>query len=550
MSKRHREETAIADEAKDARREAKRLKKKKAKEGREGANGEQGVVEKKRQKEENADGDVKQRKRKSKAPEDQEENERKERKKAKKAAKALKAAESSAKQDKPYTEDAALTALAQSEIDDFVVKHRMTIEDSNNSSFRPIISFKYLPVDESQKAPFSTFSAPTPIQAAVWPYLFAGRDVVGVAETGSGKTLGFGVPCVRHICRIGDKENIKACIVSPTRELALQIQTQLSEIARPAGLKVTCIYGGTDKDSQRSTIQGSNIIVATPGRLNDYIQEGSIDLSHVDYLVLDEADRMLDTGFEPEIRKIISSTSSEKRQTLMFTATWPQSVRGLAETFMTNAVRVAVGDNSSGELRANNRIVQKVHVMDGAEKQSRLIDTLKKYTSGPRKNDKILVFCLYKKEATRIEEFIRRRNFNVGGIHGDMTQHRRLESLEAFRAGRIPILVATDVVARGLDIPAVKVVINFTFPLTVEDYVHRIGRTGRAGQDGLAITFFTEAEKRLAGALVNVLKAAGQDVPAELIKFGGTVKKKEHSVYGAFYKDPSEMKKPTMITFD
>lgn len=405
---------------------------------------------------------------------------------------------------------------------------------------------------KSQRAAFDGFAAPTPIQAAVWPYLFAGRDVVGVAETGSGKTLAFGLPCVRYIASLEKKQqkNIQACIVSPTRELALQIHEQMEKIAKPAGLKVTCIYGGTNKDMQRASIKNAHIVAATPGRLNDFIQEGSIDLSNVRYLVLDEADRMLDKGFEEDVRKIISATSITGRQTLMFTATWPQSVRNLADTFMTRPVRVTIGDNASGELRANMRIVQEVEVMTQQDKQPRLIQILKQYQSGQHKNDRILVFCLYKKEATRIEEFIRRRGFNVGGIHGDLSQQKRTESLDAFKAGKVPLLVATDVAARGLDIPAVKVVINVTFPLTAEDYVHRIGRTGRAGQDGKAITFFTDAEKPLAGALINVLKAADQPVPEELMKFGTTVKKKQHDAYGAFFKDGADMKKATKITFD
>ena len=232
----------------------------------------------------------------------------------------------------------------------------------------------------------------------------------------------------------------------------------------------------TSKDEQRKTLAGANIVVATPGRLNDFIQEKSIDLSGVTYLVLDEADRMLDRGFEQEVTKIISTTPSSGRQTLMFTATWPQSVRTIASTFMHNPVKITIGDNASGDLRANTRIVQEVRVIEDREKQPQLIELLKKYQSGKGKKDRILVFCLYKKEATRIEEFIRRRGFNVAGIHGDLSQQKRVESLEAFKNGSVPLLVATDVAARGLDIPSVKVVINVTFPLTVEDYVHRIGR--------------------------------------------------------------------------
>lgn len=381
-----------------------------------------------------------------------------------------------------YTEDPALSALPQSEIDSFVSEKFITITnpDDKSPSYRPITSFKYLPIkDPAQRAPFAAYTTPTPIQAGAWPYLFAGRDVIGVAETGSGKTMAFGVPCIRYITSLGGKEQrsgIRACIVSPTRELALQIHEQLVKLASPAGLKVACVYGGVPKDAQRETLRGVSAIVATPGRLNDFISEGSIDLSKAGYLVLDEADRMLDKGFEEEMRKIISATQPTGRQTLMFTATWPPAVRDLAATFMKSPVRVTIGDNPTGELRANVRIVQEVEVMDPYAKNDRLLEILKQYQSGKNKADRILVFCLYKKEATRIEGFIRSRGIAVAGIHGDLSQPQRTASLEAFKLGKVPLLVATDVAARGLDIPDVQLVLNVTFPLTVEDYVHRIGR--------------------------------------------------------------------------
>ncbi|KAI7191950.1 ATP-dependent RNA helicase [Hortaea werneckii] len=595
MGKRLHDETAVADESKDAKREAKRLKKeKKAKKAEDVADG--AVEEVERKTENKSELSKEERKALKRAKKEQAKAEsgheaaesaadatgdaetaakaerkalKQAEKAAKKAKKGLEVAEEADNADDQvasavttaaaasavasgYAEDAGLAGLPQSEIDAFVKEKQLTVEDPRNQLYRPITAFKYLPVDESQRAPFAGFTAPTPIQAAVWPYLLAGRDVVGVAETGSGKTLAFGVPCIRYIAGLEKKERkaIKSCIVSPTRELAVQIYEQLVKIAEPAGIKVTCIYGGTNKDEQRAKIKGTNVVVATPGRLNDFVQEGSLDLSSVGYLVLDEADRMLDKGFEPEIRKIVSATPQSGRQTLMFTATWPPSVRSLADTFMSQPVKVTIGDNTSGELRANTRIVQEVEVMGQHDKQNRLIELLKQYQSGKNKNDRILVFCLYKKEATRIEEFIRRRNFNVGGIHGDLSQQKRTESLEAFKAGKVPTLVATDVAARGLDIPAVRVVINVTFPLTVEDYVHRIGRTGRAGADGRAITFFTDQEKGLAGGLINVLKSANQPVPEELMKFGTTVKKKGHDAYGAFYKDTEGMKQATKITFD
>ncbi|KAH4007107.1 ATP-dependent RNA helicase DBP3 [Parastagonospora nodorum] len=453
-----------------------------------------------------------------------------------------------------YTEHTELAQLPQAEIDAFLTKNTMTIEDPKPAArkLRPIVNFKYLPVtDESQRAPFAGFTAPTPIQAATWPFLLSGRDMVGVAETGSGKTLAFGVPCVRAILSLpkDKRKGIKAVIVSPTRELAVQIYDQLVALAHPAGLSVVCVYGGVPKDPQVAACRKAHIVVATPGRLNDLIGDGSADLSNADYVVLDEADRMLDKGFEEPIRQIISQTP-KKRQTLMFTATWPPSVRDLASTFMVSPVRITIGDNQSGELRANVRIKQLVEVLDPHAKEQRLLQLLKQYQSGKNKDDRILVFCLYKKEAMRIENFIRMKGFRVGGIHGDLSQEKRSASLAAFKEGQVPLLVATDVAARGLDIPAVKLVINVTFPLTAEDYVHRIGRTGRAGKEGLAITFFTEHDKGLSGSLINVLKAANQEVPEELLKFGTTVKKKEHGAYGAFYKDVDNTKAATKITFD
>ncbi|CAN9183979.1 unnamed protein product [Alternaria alternata] len=452
-----------------------------------------------------------------------------------------------------YEESKELTQLPQAEVDAFLAKNTMTIQDPKPAAraLRPILNFKYLPVDDAQRAFFAKFSAPTPIQAATWPFLLSGRDMVGVAETGSGKTLAFGVPCVRYIAALpkDKRKGIKAVIVSPTRELAVQIYDQLVALATPAGLSVVCVYGGVPKDPQVAACRKAHIVVATPGRLNDLIGDGSADLSKAEYVVLDEADRMLDKGFEEAIRQIISQTP-KKRQTLMFTATWPPSVRDLASTFMNSPVRITIGDNQSGELRANVRIKQLVEVLDPHAKEQRLLQLLRQYQSGKNKDDRILVFCLYKKEAMRIENFIRRQGFRVGGIHGDLSQEKRSASLAAFKEGHVPLLVATDVAARGLDIPAVKVVINVTFPLTAEDYVHRIGRTGRAGKEGLAITLFTEHDKALSGSLINVLKAANQPVPEELMKFGTTVKKKEHGAYGAFYKDTSDVKAATKITFD
>lgn len=464
-----------------------------------------------------------------------------------------------AHEDAIYMTNPAAQAVPQTEIDSFQKSEQVQVFDDSKSDLRPILNFDHLPVEIATQfaSTFKTFSKPSAVQSATWPYLLSGRDVIGVAETGSGKTIAFGLPLVNRLANLKKRKGLRALVVAPTRELAIQVYEQINTLTKtgPVSLKAVCIYGGTNKDEQRKTCNGANIIVATPGRLKDFMNEGAIDVSKTKYLVLDEADRMLDKGFEDDIKQIISQMpSSKKRQTAMFTATWPKTIRDLAATFMREPVRITIGrtaEEDSGELRANVRIKQVVEVVDGYDKQNRLLELLKQHTAGKKSQDRILIFALYKKEATRIENYIRGRGFHVAGIHGDMSQRDRIASLEAFKSGKCTLLVATDVAARGLDIPNVKLVINLTFPLTAEDYVHRIGRTGRAGADGLAITLFTEQDKGLAGALVNVLKAANQPVPQELLKFGTTVKKKADENYGNFGpKEGMEGKTATKITFD
>ncbi|KAK3072807.1 RNA-dependent ATPase, partial [Coniosporium uncinatum] len=311
-----------------------------------------------------------------------------------------------------YVQDPSLTALPESHVNEYLASNFITITDPTESkpANRPITEFKHLPaMPKEWRAPLSAFKSPTPIQAAAWPSLFAGRDVVGVAETGSGKTIAFGLPCIRYLAQHPSKSKklqLRACIVSPTRELAMQIYDQLVKLAEPAGFSVAVVYGGVPKDQQREALKTASIVVATPGRLNDLINEEAADLSSVGYLVLDEADRMLDKGFEQDIKRIISFTRQLGRQTLMFTATWPESVRDLASTFMQDPVKISIGDNPTGELRANTRITQIVQVVEQHDKQFKLLQLLKEHQSGAKKNDRILVFCLYKKEASRIELFI------------------------------------------------------------------------------------------------------------------------------------------------
>lgn len=376
-----------------------------------------------------------------------------------------------------YVQTLSLSNLPQTEIDTFLSTNEITMTDplTKDVSFRPVTEFRHLPATnllEKQPSPFANFKAPTPIQAASWPFTLSGRDCIGVAETGSGKTMAFALPCVESVSAVGAK-GVKAVIVSPTRELAMQTHTQLESLAALVKLRCVCLYGGASKDDQRSLLnRGADIIVATPGRLKDFMSDETVNLSKAAFVVLDEADRMLDKGFEEDIKEILGACPpKEQRQTLMFTATWPQSVQALASTFMVSPARVTIGSggketaNGSVELQANTRITQKVEVVDPKDKEFRLLQLLKQHQQGKQKNDRILVFCLYKKEATRVESFLSRKGVNVGGIHGDLKQEQRTRSLEAFKTGHTPVLVATDVAARGLDIPEVKLVINVTVSL-------------------------------------------------------------------------------------
>jgi len=452
-----------------------------------------------------------------------------------------------------YTMTAKTEAMSKADTKEYQAKHNITMFGKGRKKFKPLQTFAELGFPDAIMKICSGFSNPTPIQAQCWPVLASGRDIIGIAETGSGKTLAFSIPALAHLKHRVETEGRskagfpKMLIVSPTRELAMQSQEVLEAAGSSCGVRSVCVYGGVPKWTQKEALKkGVEVVVATPGRLIDLINEGVCDLSQVSYLVLDEADRMLDQGFERDIRAIIGQTHTG-RQTALFSATWPDSVRELAHSFLTRPIKVTIG---SDDLAAGTRIKQIVEVVEDRAREGKLTQLLKKYHSD-RKN-RILIFVLYKKEAARIETSLSNKGWRVGSIHGDKSQEGRTQAVEQFKSGVVPLLVATDVAARGLDIPGVDYVINYSFPLTIEDYVHRIGRTGRAGRDGTAHTFFQLCDKLRAGELVKVLKDANQEVPAAMNDFDLNIKKKEHKLYGAFgpkdYGVP--MKKATKITFD
>ncbi|XP_061343040.1 DEAD-box ATP-dependent RNA helicase 5 [Gastrolobium bilobum] len=396
------------------------------------------------------------------------------------------------------------------------------------------------------------FERPSPIQSRAWPFLLDGRDLIGIAATGSGKTLAFGIPAVMHVLRNRKSKapkgrNPLCLMLSPTRELAQQISDVMCDAGRSCGVESICLYGGTSKGPQISSLKsGIDIVIGTPGRIQDLIEMGVCRLKEVSFVVLDEADRMLDMGFEQIVRSILGQTCSV-RQMVMFSATWPLPVHHLAQEFMDpNPIKVVVG---SEDLAANHDVMQIVEVLDDRSRDKRLVALLEKYHQSQR--NRVLVFVLYKWETSRVEKMLQEGGWKVVSIHGDKAQHDRTKALSLFKKGSCPLMIATDVAARGLDIPDVEVVINYSFPLTTEDYVHRIGRTGRAGKKGVAHTFFTQQNKGLAGELVNVLREAGQNVPDALLKFGTHVKKKESKLYGAHFKEiPVDAPKSQKITFD
>ncbi|KAG8904382.1 RNA-dependent ATPase [Tulasnella sp. 403] len=445
------------------------------------------------------------------------------------------------------------TQPATDSAESYLTKHHITID----GHLDPITSFDQLSIHKSLRSSLDKFTQPTPIQACAWPVALAGKDVVGIAETGSGKTLGFALPALSRLTEGNHPSAISVLVLAPTRELAIQSHETFQTLAEPLGLASICLYGGVPKNEQRNLLRTLKrtlrIIVATPGRILDFLDEGVISLKDVSYLVLDEADRMLDDGFENDIRHIISQTmDGSRRQTLI--ATWPDSVRRLASTYLRDPVRITVG---SDDLTANSRVEQVVEVLDGHQKEVRLLALLKtlghvRSKESQKQSSRILVFCLYKAEAARVDAALRQQGYSVAALHGNMGQHAREKALQDFKDGVAGLLVATDVAARGLDIPNVSTVINYTFPLTIEAYIHRIGRTGRGGKSGKSHTFFTgdDHERALAGELMRVLRDSGFDCKELGEKFPMTVKKKEHSAYGAFYRDVgSAPEKGTKIKF-
>uniref|UniRef100_A0A674NZJ0 RNA helicase n=1 Tax=Takifugu rubripes TaxID=31033 RepID=A0A674NZJ0_TAKRU len=358
------------------------------------------------------------------------------------------------------------------------------------------------------------FKEPTAIQSQGFPVALSGKDMVGIAQTGSGKTLAYLLPAIVHINHQPYPERGDGPIVlvlAPTRELAQQVQQVAFDYGKCSRIKSTCVYGGAPKGPQiRDLERGVEICIATPGRLIDFLECEKTNLRRCTYLVLDEADRMLDMGFEPQIRKIVEQIRPD-RQTLMWSATWPKEVRQLAEDFLKEYIQINIG---ALELSANHNILQIVDVCLENEKDEKLIQLMEEIMA--EKENKTIIFVETKKRCDDLTRRMRRDGWPAMCIHGDKSQPERDWVITEFRSGKAPILIATDVASRGLDVEDVKFVINYDYPNSSEDYVHRIGRTARSTNKGTAYTFFTPGNLRQARDLVRVLEEARQAINPKL----------------------------------
>lgn len=394
----------------------------------------------------------------------------------------------------------------------------------------PVTTFTNPPLDPLLLENISSarYTTPTPVQKYSIPIVAADRDLMACAQTGSGKTAGFLFPILSASFASGPrpppaetpqmgyartrKAYPTALILAPTRELVSQIHEEARKFAYRSWLRPAVVYGGADINQQLRQIErGCDLLSATPGRLVDLIERGRISLNNIRYLVLDEADRMLDMGFEPQIRRIVQGEDMpgvHDRQTLMFSATFPRDIQLLARDFLKDYIFLSVGRVGS----TSENITQKVEYVEDHDKRSVLLDILASEPPGGL----TLIFVETKRMADMLSDFLMSNHLPATSIHGDRSQREREMALQTFRTGRTPILVATAVAARGLDIPNVTHVVNYDLPSDIDDYVHRIGRTGRAGNTGVSTAFFNRGNKNIGRDLIELLREANQEIPAWL----------------------------------
>ena len=417
------------------------------------------------------------------------------------------------------------------------LKNKEILDDNMNNKILSFKSIDFHPLLQKNITKMK-YDLMTPIQKAIIPYILKSKDCLGCAETGSGKTIAFLTPIISLLLKEGppkeDDEYLKpnskytnSCsypvclIIVPTRELAEQIYVEARKLLYKTGIVVCKCYGGVPNDTQiRELRQGVDIVIGTPGRLNEFIEKKILYLNLIKYLVIDESDRMLDMGFKPQLEDIIIKNNQmakkEDRNNLMFSATIPSEVQEIAYQFMKDECYLITTnknkENKNG-YNANENVEQTIYYVEDEEKIMKLHEILQNIEGN------VIIFLEMKKSVDKLEGFLLNRNYNAIGIHGDKLQVERQKAIKKFSSGEIPILVATDVASRGLDFPNVSYVFNFDMPKNIEDYIHRIGRTGRVGNKGKAISFYNTKNKQIGFDLVKELKKANQKIPDFLQEF-------------------------------
>ena len=384
----------------------------------------------------------------------------------------------------------------------------------------------------------SGYTTPTPIQAQAIPVALAGADLMAGAQTGTGKTAAFALPLLQKLLPQANngaspaKHPVRALILTPTRELAIQVEESVKAYAKHTPLRSLVVYGGVDIRTQTPHLKtGVEVLVATPGRLLDHIEQKTVQLNQVQILVLDEADRMLDMGFMPDLKRILALLPKQ-RQNLMFSATFSNEIKRLADDFLTKPQLIEVARSNA----TNDNVTQKVYQVAQSDKEALLIQLLKAAEA-----KQVIIFTKTKITASRLSRSLEREGIAADAIHGDKTQQERIKALDAFKAGTCTALVATDVAARGLDITELPMVINYEIPSAPEDYVHRIGRTGRAGASGIAISFVSPEEDKY---MVEIEKLIKRQIPKEVVAIEKTGARSHSSPRPATSK-PSQAKTAT-----
>lgn len=369
----------------------------------------------------------------------------------------------------------------------------------------------------------SGYTTPTPIQAQAIPVALAGGDLMAGAQTGTGKTAAFSLPLLQKLLPLANtsaspaKHPVRALILTPTRELAIQVEESVKAYAKHTPLRSLVVYGGVDIKTQTPHLKnGVEVLVATPGRLLDHIEQKTLQLNQVQVLVLDEADRMLDMGFMPDLKRILALLPKH-RQNLMFSATFSNDIKKLADDFLTKPQLIEVARSNA----TNDNVTQKVYPVEQSSKEALLTQILKEADA-----KQVIVFTKTKITASRLSRSLERAGIAADAIHGDKSQLERIKALDAFKAGTVTALIATDVAARGLDISDLPMVINYEIPSAPEDYVHRIGRTGRAGALGVAISFVSPDEEKYLAEIEKLIK---RQIPKETVAIEKTSTRSAHA---------------------